>query len=122
MDNATNELSAKSLFHMMVSRLKRTTLSLQHGELRSGISCLQLSVIWVYLDWVNGVFFARFQDLLPPGLIPRIGRTLFNLGFRDPYHNGPLSLRDRFLVETLIICSGGMDSVVAATGLEDRWL
>ena len=117
--NVTNELSAKSLFHMMVSRIKGSYAILAtHDDFPElMLAACNYRPIW-YARQDNGVFFASSKDYFPPDFNPEMMEPYSAWAF-GPYHSEPLSIRTEYGKRALVICSGGMDSVVAAAKMKD---
>ena len=103
----------------MVSRLKGSYAILAtHDDFPDlMLAACNYRPIW-YTRQERGIFFASSKDYFPADFIPEMMEP-YSIWAFGPDYSEPLSIRTEYGKKALIICSGGMDSVVAATKMKD---
>lgn len=77
--------------------------------------------IWHIKDDVYGYFFASARDYFPAGYVPKMVEPYTAMKFESFIEPVTVQLRPRsFDHRALVVCSGGLDSVVAATYAQSR--
>jgi 7-cyano-7-deazaguanine synthase len=110
---------AKYVFQVVITRLKGSYAILAtHDDFPNLIlAACNYRPIW-YAEQENGFFFASSKSFFPKDFTP-IMVTPYSCWSFEPGRSERLDKEVEYGKRALVVCSGGMDSVVAATKMKD---
>lgn len=117
-DTSTREATAES-FRQVVGKLKGSYAILVTHDDYPGLMLLACNYRPIWYAWLDGAcFFASSRDYFPAGFSPQMVPPYTAWAF-TPANSRLLTLQPAPQRErALVVCSGGMDSVVAAKALQ----